>query len=185
MPLFQSSQEKRYWLFAALVLIAIFSTLTFGRPFQKMLSDQNVQAAIFLTGMFLTGIVIVMHGLKVQPSKTEIVIWVGLATVYLMLFLRLGVPERSHLIEFGVLAIFIHKALSERFQNKNQVFKPALIAFLVTCLIGFLDEGIQYFLPERVFDTEDIIFNSLAAFMAIGGSLVLRWAKNRFSKNKT
>lgn len=182
MPLFKSSQEKRYWLFAALVLIAILSTLTLGRPLQKLLLDQNTQAGIFMLGMFLTGVVIVMHGLKFQPSKTEMVIWIGLIAVYLMLFLRLGLPERSHLMEYSVLTIFIHKALIERFQVKSHFFKPALIAFIITCSIGIIDEGIQYFLPERVFDWEDILFNSIASFMAIGGSLILHWAKRKFSK---
>ena len=181
MPLFKSSQEKRYWLFASLVLIAILSTLTLGQPLQRLLIDQNIQAAIFMLGMLLTGVVIVIHGLKVQPSKTEIIFWIGLIAVYLMLFLRLGIPERSHLIEYSVLSIFIHKALIERLSSNSQFFKPALMAFIITCLIGIFDEAIQYFLPQRVFDWEDILFNTLAAFMAIGGSLILQWAKRKFS----
>lgn len=183
MPLFKSSQEKRYWLFATLVLIAILSTLTLGRPLQLLLLDQNIQAGIFMLGFFLTGVVIVLHGLKVQPSKTELVIWIGLIAVYLMLFLRLSLPERSHLMEYSVLTIFIHKALIERFQDKSQFYKPALMAFIITSLIGIFDEGIQYFLPERVFDWEDIVFNSIAVFMAIGGSLILQWAKRKFSES--
>ena len=77
MPIFRSSREKRLWLYAIIVLVAIISTLALGRPFQKMLRDQNVQAVFFLIGMLLTGLTIVMHGLKVQPGKTEIAIWVG------------------------------------------------------------------------------------------------------------
>lgn len=184
MPLFKSSLERRYWLFATLVLIAILSTLTLGRPLQLLLLDQGIQAGIFMLGMFLTVVVIVMHGLKVQPSKTELIIWIGLIAVYLMLFLRLGLPERSHLMEYSVLTIFIHKALIERFQDKSQLYKPALMAFIITCLIGIFDESIQYFLPDRVFDWEDIVFNCIAVFMAIGGSLILQWAQRKFSKSK-
>ena len=94
-------------------------------------------------------------------------------------FWRLGLAERSHLIEYSVLAIFIHKALLERIQNGEKVPLTALTAFGLTVLIGAIDEGNQYFLPSRVFDVEDIMFNSLAAFMAIGGSSLLMWIRQR------
>ena len=184
MPIFISSREKRLWIYALIVFVAILSNLALGRPLQEMLRDQNVQAVFFLAGMILTGATIIMHGLKVKPSKTEIAIWFGLAAVGIMFVFRLGAPERSHIMEYSVLAIFIHKAFIERFSHKNQVLMPALLALVITVMIGTCDEGLQLYLPNRVFDPNDIIFNSFAAFMAIGGSLLLQWAKQRFRKNK-
>ncbi|MDN5202736.1 VanZ family protein [Fulvivirgaceae bacterium BMA10] len=183
MPLFTSSQEKRLWLYALAVLIAIFSTLALGRPLQEMLRDQNTQAVFFLIAMILIGTTITVHGLKARPSKTELVIWFGLAAVYIMFVFRLGAPERSHLMEYSVLAIFIHKALIERTKHENQVTKPALLAFVATVIIGVLDECIQIFLPDRVFDPQDMLFNGLAALTAIGVSMLLKWARKKFRKN--
>jgi hypothetical protein len=183
MPLFISSKEKRLWLYALIVLIAIFSTLALGRPLQKMLRDQNIQAVFFVLGMMLTGVTIIVHGLKVLPSKTEMAIWFGLAAVYIMFVFRLGAPERSHLMEYSVLAIFIHKALIERLSRKNQVLIPALLAFVTTVIIGVIDESVQIVLPSRVFDPVDMLFNSLAALLAIGGSIALQWARKKFRKN--
>ena len=77
MPLFNSKKEKQYWLFAALVLFAILATLAFGRPLQKMLRDQNIQAVFFLLGMFLVAASVLAHGLKVRPAKREIALWIG------------------------------------------------------------------------------------------------------------
>ncbi len=184
MSFFTSAREKRLWLYALSVLAAILTTLVIGRPLQRLLMDQNMQFAFFLLSMILTGATIIMHGLKVRPSKTEMVICVGLAAVYIKINFRLGAAERSHLIEYGVLAIFIHKALIERLSNKNKLLRQALIAFALTTLIGVFDEGVQMFLPSRVFDLRDMLFNSLAAFMAIGGSMFLQWARNKFRKNK-
>lgn len=167
-----------------MVLVAILSTLALGRPLQEMLRDQNIQAIFFLLGMILTGATIIVHGLKVRPNKTEMAIWIGLAAVYIMFVFRLGAPERSHLIEYSVLAIFIHKALIERLSHKNQILMPALLAFVATVIIGVIDESIQIVLPNRVFDPDDILFNSFAALMAIGGSITLQWARKKFSKNK-
>jgi hypothetical protein len=42
-----------------------------------------------------------------------------------------------------------------------------------------LDECIQIFLPDRVFDTDDILFNGFAGLMAIGSSLVLQWIRKK------
>ncbi len=182
MALFKSPREKRLWIYALIVLVTIFSTLVMGRPLQKILANQNIQAFIFLIGMSLVGVTIFSHGLKIQPSKTELTIWLGLMAVYLVFFLRLGLPERSHLIEYSVLAIFIHKALVERTTQKNQTLKPALYAFITTFTIGVLDECIQILIPSRIFDMHDIIFNGLVVFMAVGASVILTWVRKQVGK---
>jgi len=51
--------------------------------------------------------------------------------------------------------------------------------FDLLILIGVLDECIQAFLPNRVFDPLDILFNALAAVMAVVASAALTWARRR------
>ncbi len=183
MPLFTSSREKRLWLYALSVLVAIVLTLVFARPLVRLPYNEETLTPFFMLAMILIGATFIAHGLKTRPDKTEISIWLGLSAVYILLFIRLGHPaERTHLMEYSVLAIFIHKALIERLRQENLVLKPALIAFAVTLIIGVLDEGIQIFIPDRVFDPLDVLFNSLAAFMAIGGCMVLQWARKKFRK---
>jgi VanZ family protein len=101
-----------------------------------------------------------------------------------MFFLRLGIPERSHLIEYSVLAIFIHKAFAERVSQGNKIAMPALLSFAVTFLIGVLDECIQLFLPNRVFDALDILFNGIAVTLAIGSNVFLVWVRKRITEHK-
>ncbi len=178
---FKSSREKSYWLFAAIAYALILISLSFGIAFQRLLWDPAIQIVLFLMGMLLTAVTILVYGLKIRPSKTELVVWLGFATVGILVIFRLGAPERSHLMEYGILAIFIYKALSERHAAKGLIF-PALLAFILTSILGALDEGIQFFMPNRVFDLEDILFNSLAALLAIGGSTILGWLRHKFRK---
>ena len=89
----------------------------------------------------------------------------------------MGFEERTHLIEYGVVAVFIHEALTERASHDRRVPLPAALAILATALLGALDECIQAFLPTRAFDVQDMVFNTLAAVMAIANSLVLGWAR--------
>lgn len=183
MALFTSSREKQLWLYVVIVVGAIFSTLILGRPFVEILGNQNIQAVIFLLAMLLVATTIIVHGLKRRPGKAEFSIWLGLTAVYMMVFLRLGLPERSHLIEYSVLAIFIHNALSERINHTNRVPLPGLVAFFATFIIGVIDESIQLLLPERVFDPIDILFNGSAALMAIGSVIALQWVGRKFKKD--
>ena len=183
MTLFTSKLEKLLWLVATLVLVVIFLTLFIGSPLLDLLSNQNIQGAIFLMGMILIAALIFYHGLKSTSLNKMTGVYIGLIAVYLMLFLRLGLPERTHLIEYSVLAIFIYQALNERIKNSKTSIKPALLAAVIACLIGVIDELIQLFIPERVFDFEDILFNCFAVVAAIGSSVFLQWARTKRKKS--
>lgn len=183
MTLFTSVREKRLWLFAFFVLVAIVSTLVINVPSGLLITDQGLIATLGKLAMLLIGATMCVHALKSQASKAEVAIWLGLVAVYLILFLRLGHPERTHLMEYSVLAIFIHKAFTERANQQNLILKPALLAILATLLIGTLDEVVQLLIPYRVFDPIDILFNALAALMTIGSSILLRWMRKKISKN--
>ena len=184
MSLFTSSREKHLWFSAFAVFIAIFSTLFVGQPLISIFGNQDIQAVIFLLGMILVGVTILLHVLKTKPSKIEIVILLGIVAVYTMFFLRLGIPERSHLIEYSVLAVFIHKAITERVNQGKQITFPALLSFIVTFLIGVFDECIQIILPNRVFDPLDILFNGFVVTMAIGLRVVYSWVRKQMSRLK-
>lgn len=182
MSFFTSSREKRLWFYVILVLLAIIVSLIFG-PGLVPVMNQNLNGALFFYTMIAIAATVILHAVLTESGKAEITIWLGLSAVYIMLYARLGFAERSHLFEYSILAIFIHKALIERsIQNKKNPIH-SLVAFLIAFGIGIVDEFIQLFLPNRVFDIFDILFNGLAAFMAIAGSSAIRWSRKKL-KNK-
>ena len=124
------------------------------------------------------GATIVTHGLNARPGGVEIAVALGVTAAYLLVFLRMAsLEERSHLIEYGVVGVFIYEALAERASQGRRVPALPLIAVLATAALGLLDECIQAFLPSRVFDPVDILFNLLASAMAVGASVALAWAR--------
>lgn len=180
-----TKKEKRYWFWALLLYITILSTLSIGQPLANELRDQNIQAIFFLLGMVFVATAVIIHGLVNKPSKYEYAILFGIMAVYVMFFVRLGAPERSHLIEYSVLAILLHKAFKERFRLENKIIKPALYSLCVGILMGALDETLQLLLPHRYFDPQDIIFNCLAVTMAIVAGVILTWIRKKFNSKKS
>jgi hypothetical protein len=111
---------------------------------------------------------------KRRPGWSEIGVGLGVAFAYLVMFLRMGSPEeRTHLIEYGIVAALIHQALLERVRNGRRVPAPAALAVALTALLGLLDEAIQAMLPNRVFDLRDVGFNALAGFMVVVARLAM------------
>lgn len=177
---FSSARERRLWLFTLVAVVGVYSTLILSSTLSRI--DQNLAAVGFLSFMLAVAITIVLLALKVRPRGAEIGVALGVASVYLFLFLRMTIPERSHLIEYSVVAAFIYVALTERKNNGRRVPVPALLAILFTTVIGAFDEFIQIFLPSRVFDPIDIFFNFIASVMAVTASVILIWVRRKFSQ---
>ena len=118
---FKTKKERRYWLYVFLAILAIGLSLIFGNPLQQMLQNKDVQASIFILGMLMMLTTIVLKGLHSNTNTMEWMAWIGLSAVYLMLFLRLGLSERSHMVEYSLLAILSLQAFQERHGKSNKL----------------------------------------------------------------
>lgn len=176
-PLFSTDRERRLWIWTLVVVVTIYATLGLASQLAQLLYNQGLSAAVLLFCMGLIGLMVLTQGLRTRPRGMEIGIGLGIASVYLMVFLRLTIPERSHLIEYSVVAVLIYEALIERATHGRRVLAPPLLAVLATSFIGAIDEFTQLFLPSRHFDWTDMLFNFLASLMAVVSMVVLGWAR--------
>ena len=175
---FKSGREKKLWIAVLIVIIGIVLVLFSGRPFAGMLREHGMLANFFWLAIVLVLSTILWYSVKTVPSRSEIGLWIGIIAIYLLMFLRMASPEeRSHLIEYSVLAIFVHEALKERKRSGGKLNRPAWLALGITLFIGLLDESIQLLMPNRVFDWFDIFFNTLAASLAIACSESFAWLR--------
>lgn len=177
--LFASDRERRLWAWTLAVLAGIWLTLGVAPLLTGALRDRGLLTAGFALGLALVGATAAAQGLRTRPSGAEAAVALGVTAVYLLVLVRMALPEeRTHLIEYGVVAAFMHEALTERTDGERRVL-AALLALLGATLAGALDECIQLFLPNRVFDPQDLFFNFSAAAMAIAASVALGWARRR------
>ena len=183
MRLFSSPRERRLWLWTLAVAAAIYATLGLAGTLAGVLRELRLLdvSTWVLLAMFLAGATILTRGLNVRPGGIEIAVMLGVAAVYLLLFLRstASPAERTHLMEYGVLGVFVHAALTERLSQGRRVPLPPVVAVLLTSALGVVDEGIQWLLPNRVFDPVDMLFNFLAGTTSVAAVVALGWARRR------
>jgi len=184
MSLFTSRREKWLWIWILAVVFAIYSTLGLAGTLAELLRNRGLLDAFFVFSALLVLVIILIQGLRPRPHGIGVVVVLSIAVAYFMVFVRMGIPieERTHLIEYGVVAVLVHEALKERASQGRHVPVPALVALVVTILLGWLDEGIQAILPNRVYDIRDVGFNALAGLMAIVASVTLTWAQRRWGR---
>ena len=184
MSLFTSKRERRLWLWLLAVLIAIYSTLGLAGILVDFLRDRGMLDDFYVTAALLILVIILTQGLTIRPGVVDIAVGLGVAVSFFMIVVRMGIPleERTHLIEYGVVAVLVYQALTERQRSGRKVPALPVLAVVVTALLGLLDEGIQFFLPNRVFDIRDVGFNALAGVIAVGASLALAWARRQLGK---
>ncbi len=200
-PHFCSSRERRLWILALSTLVAIYATLALPLPLAEVLATSGVGETLFFVGFLLVLAMIAGHGVFSRPRATEVVVALGVIAVYLIAFARMTTAaERTHLVEYSVLAIVVHAALRERIWARDGWIarapgwggeaaaarngavgrvRIAATAWVVTVTAGVVDEGVQLFLPNRVFDWFDMFSNAVAATIAISATSVLSWARRR------
>ena len=176
--LFSSDREQRLWVWILIVMVATYSTLSPAQELAAALRERNLLRVSTAAFLLMVGVVIAVKWAKTRPDRREIGAALGITAVYLTTLIRLPVPEaRSHLFEYGLVAMLIYQALTERRRNGRRVPVPAALAVVATALLGWLDEGIQWLLPNRVYDLLDVGFNALAGLAAVSAILFMEWGR--------
>ena len=169
MSLLNNTSEGFYWKLVMTTVALILLPLIIPIPWSGLFNDDQM-AFLFLLGMLLVGLAVIFHLRKSGRSFFTKVAVLGLMAVLYMFLLRLTMAERSHLIEYSVLTLFIYRALTER-KKSRPVPQIYLQSFWLSFGISLVDEGMQLFIPHRVFNTDDILFNA----MAVAGCLFFIW----------
>jgi hypothetical protein len=97
----------------------------------------------------------------VRPRGADVV-WVVTVTAAMIAWafsLRRSPEEAVHLIEYGILAILIHRALTASIPDGLVFVAGSLIGILA----GTVDEMIQWLSPNRFWDWRDVVLNGGAS----------------------
>ena len=182
MATFTSKRERVLWACAGIALLAITATLLLSETLVGLIAERRFIDQTFFFGFLIILVaIVIVQGFQNLYGAFTVGTILAIGAVYLLVFLRMTLPEeRSHLIEYSVVALFTYGALVERKRNGANLPVPAaILAIALTTLVGVLDECAQLFIPSRVFDWFDMLFNFLAALMAVTGSVLLAWINQK------
>ena len=186
---FASRGEKHRWFATGLCIVLIYSSLYIARPVAEFLRESNV-LRLFVVLVFLTVGAVIAFRLAVAKPGWRVLGAAGVVGVGYLALLTL-VPmmpeERLHFLEYGAVAALIYMALRERQARGRAVghpdaetpwsIPPLIMAVLITGALGWIDEGIQAVLPERVYDLRDVAFNIAAAVICLLSLQWLEWVR--------
>jgi VanZ family protein len=168
-----SAREKKLWIAAALCLGAIYTAIFFARRVVDFLRARGEMRVSVLLGVALAGAIAGWRVLRSKPGWKEIVAVLLSGALYVLVLAQLERhEERLHFLEYGVFAGLVEAALRERGSKW-----PGPVAVLVTLVAGWIDEGIQGLVPERIYDLRDVGFNVTAGRLAVVAVTLRRLAR--------
>jgi VanZ family protein len=178
---FTSERERRLWLWILIVMAAIYSSLGPSQTVAAWLREHNLLRVALGAAVLVGAAVVAWRWAKTRPGWRALGVGFGVTFAYLWALARVGVPpeERTHLIEYAVVAAFMYQALVERRRNGRTVPAPDALTVLGTTSLGWMDEGIQWLLPNRVYDVRDVFFNFLAGVMFVFAALCIALVRRR------
>jgi len=158
--------RARYWLHVFGLVSLIYSTLYIVRPICTFLKV-STPFPLLINILCIVLLISLMIGFwrKIRITKLSsyfILSMVLCAYIYGLIILPYP-EEKIHFIEYGFLAYLVFKAI------RIDVQKPVAYgyAFILVLIVGWVDEGIQYLLPNRYYQTEDVILNSISGALGL------------------
>ena len=151
------------WAFTLGAGLVLLGVPLAGR-FVAWWGGETVVGAAF-GGAFLLSIVVTVGVVAARTSSTRSR-WAALAVLVLAaaVLVRSGVPaaDRTHLFEYGLLALLLRESLAERIRAGGTVRFAGAWTLGAILLLGALDEGLQILMPDRVGSARDLMVDGLA-----------------------
>ncbi len=160
---------------ALITVLALFCASVFGRWLEKQLAAYIflIPYLAFVFVLLILSIAIFLFlrkrrlgEFRIQCSRLLLSAAAGLLLSYVVVHISEGLIvtpiERIHFLKYGALSIFIFFA-----QETGSTRRRLLTAFCLAGATGCLEECLQFFVPNRVFDLRDIVMNIFAVSVGI------------------
>lgn len=158
--------RTRYWLYVFGFLGIIYSTLYIVRPICTFLKA-TTPFPLLINTLCIVLLILIAMGIRMTLSIRHRSSYILLSIVLFVYFFGIVTfqypEEKIHFIEYGFMAYLAFKAI------RVDIQKPIVYgyAFLLTSIFGWIDEGIQYCLPNRYYQLDDVVLNSISAALGL------------------
>ena len=151
------------WGIVTLYVLLIYTTLGVVRSLGRFLESSGRLTEITVVMGLLIAVPLMLDKRSAIGSRSYF-----LRVLILIVLLFWGwrmkfVIERVHLVQYSLLGALCAWALD----GSNHWPARWPLAVGLAALIGYGDEGIQWFLPNRVYDLRDVMINALAGALGV------------------
>ncbi len=153
-------ESLKDYIYVIIYTIAVYLTIPFARSAATFLSEHGLlkYSIYFLLSIFIITCCCLIFKyigfrlLNIISLAVFFPLYISIIQTYDVL------AEKIHFIEYGVLAFLLYRALKKNIPS--MLIYP--VSLVIVFLIGWGDELIQYFLPERVYEFRDVLLNVLS-----------------------
>ncbi|MFH1867582.1 MAG: VanZ family protein [Candidatus Omnitrophota bacterium] len=160
----------KQWSWVGLWTIVVYSTLYIARPASAFIRRGIPHYGVFVNTIVLLlalEVLFIIYAIYKSDffKKRSTVVFLFLAvTIYTILISRVRLAEEKiHFIEYGLLSLLVYRALLLDIKG----WWIYLLTFAVVFILGWVDEGIQYVLPNRVYDIRDVVMNGVGGLIGL------------------
>lgn len=154
---------RGFFLLALAWTGVIYSTLYVARPVAEFLRDRNLLRLTVWSVVALLGVAVLVWVVRRRPGPRG---WGALlfgAVAFLGGITTVSPAEvKLHFVEYGLLGGLLYLAL-----RAWRVRLAPFWAIILTGAAGWIDEGIQYLLPNRWYDLQDVAINLVAGAITV------------------
>jgi hypothetical protein len=162
------TSRARPWILVTLWVLVIYTTIPFVRALREWfvarwspLLISWAVAAVIVVAAVVTLALLARRAGEFRPGALPWIIAVATVMVLWTFSLRRSPEEAVHFLEYGVLALLLHRALRPFIPDASVFVAGALLG----ALVGTVDEVIQWISPSRFWDWRDLVLNAGAGVL--------------------
>ncbi|MGB2599039.1 MAG: VanZ family protein [Candidatus Omnitrophota bacterium] len=166
----KNTRRITWWVIIFLYVVFIYATLGIAPGVWDKLNDlsggRNNLVLYIIYSLVIASLFYYVIFVKKERAALKYLMLVLAAGIFLMILKQTqSKSEKIHLCEYGLLGVMLYNALKIEFNRVD--LKLYVCAAFICAAIGAVDEGIQWVLPNRVFDWRDIFMNAVSGALPL------------------
>lgn len=166
----RNNRRIRLWGWVGLWTIVVYGTLYIARPvsavFRRGIPNYGIFVNTIVLFLAVEALLIIYSLYKSGFFKKgyTLILLFAAVTIYALVISQVRLAEEKiHFIEYGLLSFLVYRAL--RIDIKG--WWVYLLSFTLVFILGWVDEGIQYLLPNRIYDIRDVVMNGVGGVIGL------------------
>ena len=161
--------SKITFIFGLFIIISASFMGQVGSFISEKLGEPYFELLIGIL-FLVTAAGLILYLTRARLGKMKLLIFIGVFIAGFLFAWHLDIlVERMHLLEYGLLGWL---AIRDTLRKKKGIVKASIFSGLFILGVSIVDEAFQWWLPYRVGDTRDVVFNEVGGLWGMSLFLI-------------